>query len=100
MSVGCNGAGFCKAFDGKEYKQVFSAPAPNADNVHYHSGNKMVYAGQDEIMSELDARTGAVKAPINLPGAVHGFRIDKKAGKIYAVLTKPNLIAVIDIATH
>jgi len=95
-----NGAGTCNAFDGKEYKQVFSTPAPNADNVHYHSGNHMVYVGQDEIMSQLDARTGEVKATINLPGAVHGFRIDKKAGKIYAVLTKPNLIAVVDIATH
>lgn len=95
-----NGAGTCNAFDGKEYKQVFSTPAPNADNVHYHSGNKMVYVGQDEILSELDAKTGEIKAAINLPGAVHGFRIDKQAGKIYAVLTKPNLIAVIDIATQ
>ncbi len=95
-----NGAGFCNAFDGKEYKQVFSTPAPHADNVHYHSGNHMVYVGQDEILSELDAKTGEVKATINLPGAVHGFRIDKKAGKIYAVLTKPNLIGVIDIVSH
>jgi len=95
-----NGAGTCNAFDGKEYKQVFSTPAPHADNVHYHSGNHMVYVGQDEILSELDARTGEIKAAINLPGAVHGFKIDKKAGRIYAVLTKPNLVAVIDIAKH
>jgi hypothetical protein len=95
-----NGAGVCNAFDGKDYKQVFSTPAPNADNVHYHSGNHMVYVGQDEILSELDAKSGEIKASINLPGAVHGFKIDKKAGKIYAVLTKPNLIAVIDIANH
>src|SRR5579872_1458473 len=95
-----NGAGVCNAFEGKEYKQVFSTPAPNADNVHYHSGNHMVYVGQDEILSELDARTGELKAAINLPGAVHGFKIDKYAGKIYAVLTKPNLVAVIDIAKH
>lgn len=95
-----NGAGTCNAFDGKEYKQVFSTPAPHADNVHYHSGNHMLYVGQDEILSELDARTGEIKAAINLPGAVHGFKIDKKAGRIYAVLTKPNLVAVIDIASH
>ncbi len=93
-----NGAGVCNAFDGKEYNRVFSTPAPHADNVHYHSGNKTVYVGQDEILSELDAKTGAVKAAIKLPGAVHGFKIDKKAGKIYAVLTKPNLIAVVDLA--
>ena len=37
---------------------------------------------------------------IELPGAVHGFKIDSKAGKIYAVLTKENMIAVIDIPTH
>jgi DNA-binding beta-propeller fold protein YncE len=92
-----NGAGFCNAFAGKEYKQVFSTPAPHADNVHFHSGNKMVYVGQDEILSVLDAKTGEIKAAINLPGAVHGFKIDKDAGKIYAVLTKPNLVAVIDI---
>lgn len=93
-----NGAGTCNGFDGTDYKQVFSTPAPNADNVHYHSGNKTVYVGQDEILSELDAKTGEIKAAIKLPGAVHGFRIDKKAGKIYTVLTKPNLIGVVDIA--
>jgi DNA-binding beta-propeller fold protein YncE len=95
-----NGAGVCNGFNGKDYQPVFSVPAANADNVHYHSGNKLVYVGQDEILSGLDAQTGAVKASINLPGAIHGFKIDKKAGKIYAVLTKPNLIAVIDVANH
>src|SRR6266478_4699387 len=95
-----NGAGFCNAFDGKEYKQVFSVKAPNADNVHFHSGSKLVYVGQDEILSAFDATTGELKQSVNLPGAVHGFRIDKKAGKIYAVLTKPNLIAVIDLSNH
>jgi DNA-binding beta-propeller fold protein YncE len=95
-----NGAGFCNAFDGKEYKQVFSVKAPNADNVHFHSGSKLVYVGQDEILSAFDAATGDLKAKVSLPGAVHGFRIDKKAGKIYAVLTKPNLVAVIDLSSH
>jgi len=93
-----NGAGTCNAFNGKDFKQVFSTPAPNADNVHFHSGNQTVYVGQGELLSELDAKTGAVKAAIKLPGAVHGFRIDKKAGKIYTVLTKPNLLAVVDIS--
>jgi DNA-binding beta-propeller fold protein YncE len=93
-----NGAGTCNGFDGKDYRLVFSTPAPNADNVHYHSGTKRVYVGQDELMSELDAKSGEVKAEIKLPGAVHGFRIDKDAGKIYTVLTKPNLIGVVDIA--
>jgi DNA-binding beta-propeller fold protein YncE len=95
-----NGAGTCNAFSGKDYKQLFSTPAPNADNVHYHSDLKLVYVGQDEILSALDAKTGDVKAKIELPGAVHGFKIDKKAGKIYAVLTKPNLLAVVDIASQ
>jgi DNA-binding beta-propeller fold protein YncE len=95
-----NGAGSCNAFDGKQYQQVFSAKAPNADNVHFHSGSKLVYAGQDEILSAFDATTGDLKAKVDLPGAVHGFRIDKKAGRIYAVLTKPNLIAVIDLSSH
>src|SRR5215472_9649124 len=91
-----NGAGICNAFKGKDYSPVFSTPAPNADNVHYHSGLKLVYVGQDEILSVLDAKTGDVKAKIELPGAVHGFQIDEKAGKVYAVLTKPNLVAVVD----
>ena len=95
-----NGAGFCNAFDGKDYKSVFSVKAPNADNVHFHSGSKVVYVGQDEILSAFDATSGDLKASIDLPGAVHGFKIDKKAGKIYAVLTKPNLIAVIDLSDH
>ena len=95
-----NGAGTCNAFDGKDYKLVFSMPAPNADNVHFHPGNQLVYVGQDEILSILDAKTGAIKAVIDLPGTVHGFKIDRQAGKIYAVLTKPNLIAVIDLAKN
>jgi hypothetical protein len=56
--------------------------------------------GQDEILSVLDAKTGAIKVPIKLPGAVHGFKIDEEAGKIYCVLTKPNLIAVVDVAKN
>lgn len=95
-----NGGGVCNAIDGKTYEQVFSTPANGADNVHFHSGNQKVYVGQDEILSELDAKTGQITASINLPGAVHGFRIDKKAGRIYAVLTKENVIAVIDIDKH
>lgn len=93
-----NGAGTCNAFDGTDYHQVFSAKAPGADNVHYHSGTKLVYVGGDEGLSEIDAKSGEIKATIKLPGAVHGFKIDKKAGKIYSVQTKPNLIAVVDIA--
>lgn len=95
-----NGAGTCNAFDGKTYEQAFSVKAPNADNVHYHSDKKLVYVGQDEIMSVLDAKTGELKGTINLPGAVHGFRIDRKAGRIYAVLTKESLVAVVDIETN
>jgi DNA-binding beta-propeller fold protein YncE len=95
-----NGAGYCNAFDGKTYERVFSTPAAGADNVHYHSGNKMLYVGHDEVLSELDAKTGEIKSAIALPGAVHGFKIDKKAGKIYAVLTKASMVAVIDIAKH
>ena len=95
-----NGAGVCNAFDGKEYKQVFSTPAKGADNVHYHSGNKMVYVAHGATLSELDAKTGEIKATVALPGDAHGFKIDKKAGKIYAVLTKPSMVAVIDVAKH
>ena len=95
-----NGVGVCNAIDGKTYEQVFSTPANGADNVHFHSGNNRIYVGQDEILSELDAKTGNVTASIKLPGAVHGFKIDKKAGRIYAVLTKQNFVAVIDIETH
>lgn len=93
-----NGAGVSNGFDGKDYRLVFSAKAPNADNVHYHSGNKLVYVGQDELLSAIDAKTGETRAAIKLPGAVHGFRIDKEAGKIFTVLTKPNLIGVVDLA--
>jgi hypothetical protein len=48
----------------------------------------------------VEAKTGNVKPSIKLPGAVHGFKIDEQAGKIYAVLTKESLIGVIDIATN
>lgn len=95
-----NGGGTCNGFDGKDYRLVFSTPAPDADNVHYHSGTRQVYVGQGSRMAVLNAKTGEVATRIELPGDVHGFRIDKKAGKIYAVLTKESLVAVIDVATH
>lgn len=95
-----NGAGFCNAFDGKDYQPAFSTPAAGADNVHYHSGNKLVYVGHGDMLSALDATTGAVKSSLKMPGDVHGFRIDRNASKIYVVLTKPSLIAVVDIASN
>jgi hypothetical protein len=93
-----NGAGVCNAFGGKEYQRVFSTSAARADNVHYSSGS--VYVGQDEVLSQPDARTGTINASIALPGAVHGFKIDERAGKIYCVLTKPNMVAVVDISSR
>lgn len=92
-----NDGGYCNAFDGKQLTLAFSTPASNADNVHYHSGNHQVYVGREQILSVLDAKTGQMKASISLPGAVHGFRIDKQAGRIYAVVTNPSLVAVIDL---
>ena len=95
-----NGSGTCNAFEGRDFRQVFTTTIPNADNIHYHSGAKTVYVGQDEILTELDAKSGEIKASIKLPGAAHGFKIDKKAGKIYTVLTKPNLLGVVDVASQ
>ena len=95
-----NGAGTCNAFDGKDYAPVFSAKCPNADNVHYDAASRSVFVGQNEILSVLDAKTGAVKGAVKLPGAVHGFQIDAKAGKLYAVLTKPSVVGVLDLGNR
>jgi hypothetical protein len=95
-----NGAEVCNAFNGKDYSLAFSTKAAEADNVHYYSGNKMVYAGHDQVLSERDAKTGEIKFAFALAGSVHGFKIDKKAGKIYAIPTKASLIAVLDISKH
>jgi outer membrane protein assembly factor BamB len=95
-----NGAGTCNAFNGKTYELIFSEKAEGADNVHYCPEHKAVYVGCSGTMAVLDAKTGKSKATIKLPGVVHGFKIDAKAGKIYAVLTKPSEIAVIDMAKN
>ena len=93
-----NGAGTCNAFSGKDYAPAFSAKCPKADNVHYDAASKSVFVGQDDLMTVLDAATGAVKSSIQLPGAVHGFQIDARAGKLYGVLTKPSVVGVVDLA--
>ena len=93
-----NGAGTCNAFSGKDYAAGFSAKCPGADNVHYDAAGRRVFVGQGETLSVLDAKTGAFKTAVKLPGAVHGFQIDAKAGKLYAVLTKPSVVAVIDLS--
>jgi DNA-binding beta-propeller fold protein YncE len=92
-----NGSGVCNGFDGKEYKSVFSTPAAGADNVHFHSGTKTVFVAHGTSLSELDGKTGKIKTTIELPGVSHGFRLDKKAGKVYVVVTKPSLVAVVDL---
>jgi DNA-binding beta-propeller fold protein YncE len=95
-----NGAGVCNGIDAKEYKVVFSTPCEKADNVYYHSGNKMVYVQHGETVSVLDAKTGEVKAAIAVGGPVKEFRVDKKANKLFINVGKPNCIAVIDLVKN
>lgn len=95
-----NGAGTCNAFDGKEYKLLFSTKLPNADNVNYRASARLVYVAHGSTISALDAKSGKVEAAIALPGDAHGFAIDEKAGKIYVSLTKPSQIGVIDLAKN
>ena len=95
-----NGAGVCNGFACKDYSCAFSTKMTGADNVKYHSGTKMVYVAHGENMSILDAKTGEVKGDIKLPGSSHGFSIDKKAAKLFVVLTKPGQVAVIDLVKN
>jgi DNA-binding beta-propeller fold protein YncE len=92
-----NGGGVCNGIDGKEYKVVFSTKAEKADNVYYHSGNKMVYVAHGETVSVLDAKTGEVKAKIDTGGKTEEFRVDKKANKLFINLRSPSVVAVIDL---
>jgi DNA-binding beta-propeller fold protein YncE len=94
-----NGAGVCNGIDGKDYKVVFSAKAPKADNVAYHPGTKAVYVAHGNTISAFDGKTGAAKGSVETPGATKGFRIDPEAGKLWVNL-KPSQIAAIDLATH
>jgi hypothetical protein len=91
-----NGGGVCNGIDGKDYATVFSTKADKADNVYYHSGNKMVYVAHGETISVLDAKTGAIKAAIAAGGKTAEFRVDKKANKLFVNL-KPSVVAVIDL---
>ena len=93
-----NGAGVCNAFKGKDFEVAFTAKAPGADNVHYCPDAKMVFVGHGEKLTIADAKTGEIKTTIALPGSIHGFALDSKNKKAYAVLTKPSIIAVIDLA--
>jgi DNA-binding beta-propeller fold protein YncE len=94
-----NGAGVCNGIDGKDYKVVFSAKAPKADNVAYHPGTKAVYVAHGNTISAFDGKTGEAKGSVETPGATKGFRIDPEAGKLWVNL-KPSQIAVIDLAKH
>ncbi len=93
-----NGAGTCNAFDGKDYRQVFSTKLPQADNVHYEPGSQRVYVAHGSTLSILDAKSGDVKGKVELPGSCHGFQIDAREGKVFVNLTKPNQVAVVDVA--
>lgn len=93
-----NGAGTCNAFDGKDYQLVFSTKLPQADNVHYEPGAQRVYVAHGSTISILDAKTGEVKGQVELSASCHGFQVDPRAGKVFVNVTKPNEVAVIDIA--
>ena len=93
-----NGAGVCNAFKIKDFESAFSAKAPGADNVHYCPDAKMVFVGHGEKLTIADAKTGEIKNTIALPGAIHGFALDSKLKKAFTVLTKPSVIAVVDLA--
>jgi len=95
-----NGGGVCNGIDGKDYKTVFSTKAEKADNVYYHSGNKLVYVAHGETVSVLDAKTGAVKARISTGGKTEEFRVDKKANKLFINLRSPSVVAVIDLGNN
>ncbi len=95
-----NGAGTCNGFSCSDFKLVFSTKAPKADNVHFNKETKAVYVGCGKTMLMLDAKTGEMKTTIELPGSVHGFKIDAKAGKIFTILTSPSLIGVVDMAKN
>jgi DNA-binding beta-propeller fold protein YncE len=95
-----NGGGVCNGIDGKDYHTVFSTKAEKADNVYYHSGNKMVYVAHGETISVLDAKTGEVKAQIATGGKTEEFRVDKKANKLFVNLRSPCAVAVIDLVKN
>jgi DNA-binding beta-propeller fold protein YncE len=95
-----NGGGVCNGIDGKDFHTVFSAKAEKADNVYYHSGNKMVYVAHGETISVLDAKTGEVKAQIATGGKTEEFRVDKKANKLFVNLRSPCVVAVIDLTKN
>jgi DNA-binding beta-propeller fold protein YncE len=95
-----NGGGVCNGIDGKDYRIVFSTKAEKADNVYYHSGNKLVYVAHGETVSVLDAKTGEVKARIETGGKTEEFRVDKKANKLFVNLRSPSVVAVIDLTKN
>jgi hypothetical protein len=45
----------------------------------------------------LDAKTGEVKSRISTGGKTEGFRVDKKANKLFINLQNPSVLAVIDL---
>jgi DNA-binding beta-propeller fold protein YncE len=95
-----NGAGTCNGFAAADYKPVFSTKLPDADNVHYRPATKQVYVAHEESLSVLDGRSGELAASVKLPGSIHGFVIDEAHARAFAVLTKPNVVAVIDLAKN
>jgi len=95
-----NGEGVCNGFSGKDYSRVFSTKCAGADNVQYDSGSKMVYVAHGDSLSGLDGKTGEIKGVTKLPGASHGFRIDKKAKQAVVVLTKPSQVVFVDLTKN
>jgi DNA-binding beta-propeller fold protein YncE len=95
-----NGVGVCNGIEAKGYTTVFSTKCEKADNVYYHSGNKMVYVQQLGAIAVLDAKTGDAKAKIDLGGKTEAFRVDKKAGKLFINVQKPSELVVVDLAKN
>src|SRR5205807_2494630 len=71
--------------------------ALDADNVKYDPARAQTYvAHAEKALGVVDAKTFAVKADIQLPGAAEGFQVATGQPRLFLALPSPSQLVIID----
>jgi DNA-binding beta-propeller fold protein YncE len=98
--VGSGESDACNVFDGSDYQLLKSIKLPDADNVRYHPGRRLVYVAHAEhSLSVIDAKTLDIKVTIKLPGSPEGFQLETKRPRLY-LNAMPDRLVVIGTETN
>jgi DNA-binding beta-propeller fold protein YncE len=96
--VGLGTNGLCNVLDAETYKAVKTIKfTDDADNVLYSPRTHLTYVAHAEAsLGVINAKSGALKADIKLPGGAESFQVEAQRPRMYLNVPSPSQLVVID----